>query len=565
MLLDSTSYWWIVLQVASLPLLVWLTYYDVLQGYYVSDDIAGMAMYDGKLHWAKSHDCAECRERKCKQTQPLTLGLITKKLRYEFGKVPNPNRGWKQQKLPPFLPNHKIHHRLNLWMLCGIGGLLYGFLSRVIDPQIAYLATALFLVHPLGVQVVGWISGVPYLFGALFMLLGLNSIYLMQDASWMLTSYGTLAALGLYGLLAWLAVENMFAMIGATVLLIFLHLWPFAVLSGLMAIYTGLNAFRAAIDLRKQTFKDQKMEASIELRPSRILVVLKSLAYYTSLVLWPKRMGLYHTYLYHYEMPYVESEDRNVLIGLGLVGLYTFLLWSGPFTVQLSLMWFLSFLWIFLNWIIANQIFTERYAWLPALGACLLISAYAPLWLWGIIFGLALMRTWMHLPTYYNETQFYMSNLWNFPASEISMGNLGVVYLGRGLISSAMETFILGAKMNPEYDVNWYNLSTIFKSRGPVNPNYVPAMSDILPKEVLTAATSIPTKMHLIISHYCLDRALKSRTCHFPDLWNKELAELANVLATEPNPVYVGTQGAALPSPVVIASTAAIVGTNLKP
>ena len=525
-MLDSIRlYWWSpATQFVLLSLTAWLAYFDVCKGSWVSDDIQGMALYDGKLQ------------------RPIHLGNLWKKLRYEFGKRPNPNKRWKEEKQPAYYSDFTIHHRFNIWFFCGVTCLLYSFLCRILDPQVAFLAALLFAVHPLGTQTVGWISGINYVTGAFFMLLGLNAIYLFQDAGWLTNPLGTIGAVSLYALCHWIALEAMFSMLGAFLILVYLHLWPFAIVAGGMAIYIGIHAFKEAIVLRKNTFIEQKMEASIRITRRRFIVVFKTIWYYTKLILFPKRMGLYHDYCYHYELPYVETEDKRTIYGILLVFLYGVALLYAPAQVQFGLIWSIAFIFLFLNWIIANQAFTERYAWMSAVGPAIIVAQYAPPWIYWIVFGIALMRTWAHLPTYYNETQFYLSNMFNFPGSEIAMGNLGVTYLGRGLIGYSYDTFLLGMKLNPDYDVNWYNLHSMLKTRGPMNPNYIPSLSEVIPKEVLQTATSVPIKQHLILAHYCLHRALTCRTCHFPAHWQKELVEIEDILKQEPNPIFISAR-----------------------
>ena len=529
--------WWSPYgEMLSLLLAAWLTYVGILPGGGVSDDNYGILLYRGD--W-KDPDAAQPPDKWVKG--PLGFGRLWRHIRWLVGRIPNPNKDWQRANQPPWVHNVIRHHRLNIWLLCGVAGLLYGFLSRVIDPHVAWLATLLFVVHPMGTQTIAWISGNGYALGMLFMLLGLNLIFIMQDAGWMASTLGTIGAVGLYALCQWLALEAMFATMGVVWVLLLLKLWPFAILAGLFTLFSAANTFRVAIDLRKSIFKDQHMGQPTRFYPKKLIVVMKSLAYYTKLILFPKRLGLYHQYCYHYDIPIVETEDRYCYAGVLLVGLCGIGIAWGPLVVQLACVWYLAFICIFLNWITANQFFTERYAWIPTLGLCLLVAAYTPSWLYWLVLGILLMRTWAHLPTYYNETQFYESNLWNFPTSEVASGNLGVVLMNRGLIGSAHESWIMGVRMNADYDVNWYNLSTAFKVRGFVNPNYVPMLATILPNEIQAALVNDPMKGYMVLSKFCLEKALASRTCHFPKPWTLELEEVNKTLAklSEPPPAPV--------------------------
>ena len=523
-----------VLPLFLLPALVWLTYWDILKGSWVSDDILGMAVYDGKLQ------------------RPLTWGNGLKWFRYHAAKIPNPNRNWKTEQQPPFLPSAHAHHRLNLWVFSGISVLTYTFLQALLPQPLAFLTTLLWVVHPLGVQTVGWISGLGYLVATFFMLLGLNVGFLLQEAGWFTTPMGVLGCLVLYGLCQLMAVEAMFCTIGVVAVTAWLGWWPMTVVAGFLAMYQGFHTFREALDLRRKVFHEQKMAQSTYFYPRKFLVVLKTLYYDLKLAVFPKRLGLYHTFCYHYDLPYVEQEDRYALLGgLGGLGLLAGILW-GTIPIQLGSLWFLAFSLIFLNWITANQFVVDRYVWLPSLGICLMVTSLLPLWAVGILIGLALMRTWTHLPTYDSEEKFYLSNIWNFSTSEVAHGNLGVTYLGSGWIGSAIDVWWRGIQLNPEYDVCWYNLSSMLRARGPLNPNYAPRFYQGLPKEVLDLALQRdPTRSHLHLARYCLYRAVTAKTCHFPQPWQQELVQLDQELA---RPVGVSALPARLISPLLTAA-----------
>ena len=525
--------------------LCWLTYVDVLKGLFVIDDSTSMAVYDGKLQ------------------RPLSIGNCWKWLRFHATKVPHPDHQWQEKKYPSYVCSPKAHHRLNIWFLCGTVGMLYSFLARLFGSEVAFLTCVLFTVHPFGTQTVAWISGISYVAGAFLMLTAVNLAYLLTDLGWLTTPLGVLGATVLYGLIHWLAIEVMFAMLGVFLILWFLHLPVFAWVAFGFAIYSGLIAFREAFVLRASTFKEQNMPQTLTLHWRKGIVVLKTLGYYTLFMLWPKRIGIYHTYTYHYELPYAEAEDRYTWIGLVVLIVMGLGWWLGTPLIQFALLWYVAFLILFLNWVTANQFLTERYAWLSTVGACLLLAACAPPWLFWILVGLALMRTWSHLPTYYNETQFYMSNVWNFPNSEIAMGNLGVIYANRGLIGHALETWLLGLSVKSDYDVCWYNIGAALRVRGPLNFNYIPLLTTHIPADVIQNAVKEPVKAHLALAWYCIHRAATSKLSHFRVRWEGELKELDGLLAKTPEELMAMANAST--QPLATASSAPVVVTSTPP
>ena len=181
--------------------------------------------------------------------------------------------------------------------------------------------------------------------------------------------------------------------------------------------------------------------------------------------------------------------------------------WFGNTIIRFGILWYLAYLFIFLNWITIHQFVSERYVYIPVIGICVLV-AYGTFLLDGwffngfpvifaLICGIALMRTWAHLPTYQDEVQFYQSNIWNFPDSEVAFANLGVVFTRCNLIGSAMDMWMIATKINPDYDVGYYNLHSFCKQQGN-----------------LTKAKEF------------LEKAINSKHCHFKELWTKELEQL---------------------------------------
>ena len=512
-------------QLGILLALTFLTYWHTLRCGWTSDDCAfsgpdakPISTYEGKLQ------------------RPLSWANLCKKWRWLVGRVPTSNLKWQAEKQSPYQNLPRAHHRLNLWLSWGVSSLFYLFLRQMIGDPLAFLTVALWTVHPLGCQTIAWVSGINYLLGAFWMGVGLNLILLAQSSGWLTTPEGVFLILSLFAVCQWLAAESLYQMVGVIPILLWMQAWPFAIVATLLAIVQAFHTFRDAVTLRRKVFHEQQMGASTRFTLGKLVVVPKLLWYNFGLAIFPKRLGLYHKYLYHYDLPHAEYEDRNAFYGLLLgVGLISSpLIGSTPLT--LGSLWFLSFLALFCGWIIANQAVVDRYVWLPSLGVCLLVSHLLLLtnllWLYSILFGILLMRTWVHLPTYQDEDAFYQSNIFNFPTSEVAYGNLGVVCIQQGWIGRAMEAWVKGIDLNPEYDVCWYNLASALRSRGPLNPNYLPRLFQLVPKEVLELALNRdPQRQHLHLAAYCLHRAVTARTCHFPKPWEEELRVMQQELS----------------------------------
>ena len=130
-----------------------------------------------------------------------------------------------------------------------------------------------------------------------------------------------------------------------------------------------------------------------------------------------------------------------------------------------------------------------------------------------------MIRSIMHIPTYDNEIKFYQSNIWNFPKSEVAYGNLGVSYLRIGMVGTALDCWNTSIRINPDYDVPYYNIYSHYRSNAFVqiqHGNFVPAI------EMLKQASLI------------LEKCINAKICHFKEQWTKELNEI-KVMISNPS------------------------------
>lgn len=456
-----------LIAIGLLTFITWLTYgYCIRNSGFVSDDIEGLQNWDGKVK------------------QP-NYGFINKWILLKlFGKRSDTNHFFSI-----------LVHNANVI-------LLFLFLQSFSNPTVALYASILFAVHPIGTQAVAWISGRGYPIGLFFTLFLLNTatIYAPQVLNLAsAVSVGSYVGFGvLVSVLYYLSVNAQFACLATFLILAFMGQYLLSAVGLALSLLCGMGIIREVINLRKGTFKEQNLGNSTYLKPQKVIVALKSLAYYTYLCLFPKRLGLYHTFFYHYSEK-TEQEDRWFWMGLVLaLGALGGAIW-GSNIVRLGILWYIAYLVIFLNWITIHQFVSERYVYIPNIGLCILLAIILQNYpiLLAILATAYMVRTWVNLPSYKDEVMFYQSNIWNFPNSEVAFANLGVVYMRCQLVGSALEMWQISANINPDYDVAHYNIHSILKSRG----------------DLLNAKTS-------------LEKALKAKCCHFKDQWTKELEEL---------------------------------------
>lgn len=481
----------------SIIVVSWVAYgYAVFKGGFVSDDIMGIGEYDGKL-------------------QGKEYGMVSRWLRYHIcgGNFPskhiiNQPDGSKVQ-----VPCGKVparHHFLIL-IVFQIGTLLaFEFLRQVIGVNLALLSILLFIVHPCAVQAVAWCSALGYPLSLLWIGAMLNLVLFQSHHS---TPGWTIICTLAFCLFQFLGVHAQMIPMMTWAILLLLGYWQFAALGFVISAIMFFDIIKQTVDYRKEEFKKQHMDQSTFLGPRKLIVALKTLAYYLYLVIWPNKMGLYHKWGFHYT-PDLEREDWRLVAGLiAAAGLIAWYCLTPVFAIKLGIVWFSGFLFIFLNWVTIQQFVTERYLFIPSLGFCIVLVYFTqcqPL-IYGLIFGAFICRTWLHLPTYDNEMRFYQSNTWNFSDSEVAYGNLGVTQMRVGLNGSSMDSWGISTRINPDYDVPWYNIFSTYRA------NAMNCLNQGRYDECL---------QHLRTGYPYLQRTLAAKVCHFPENWKKEQEDL---------------------------------------
>jgi len=479
---------------------VWIAYCYTVKCGFVSDDLAGIAEYDGKL-------------------QGKEYGMISRWIRFHLcgGLFPSKHTVKNQDGSDYTIPQGKIplwHHVLSVSVFNIACLLLYAFLASKFGVKTALLTTILFAVHPIGTQAVAWPSGLGYPLSLVWGCLALNLVgHVYSNPSTENIIFGAI----LFCLLQFLAIHAQFATMMLWSVLLFFGYWQFSILGLCISIAMGFDIIKHTILFRADEFKKQQMASSTFLKPRKIVVALKTFIYYLKHTFWPHPVGLYHVWGFHYG-PDLERKDwkfiRGLLAAIGLLGIF---LLTPSQEIKLSILWFVAFIGIFLNWVTIQQFVTERYAFIPTIGACLLIAYFTkdlPI-AFAFILGAYLVRTWHILPQYDNELRFYQFNNWEFPKSEVALGNLGVTQLRMGWIGSAMDTWQLATRVNPDYDVPYYNIFSNYRANAEMairNGDYVGGIN--------AYRQALPY----------LEKTLSCKVCHFPDMWKKDHESLLNIL-----------------------------------
>lgn len=494
-----------------------------IKGLFVSDDLDGIAKFTevfhsqqitptGQIIPERLVNTYEENGKTWKMTQfnnsiPFPGSLI-RWFRLQVGKKWTVlGKNSKGHEVMGYIQDPMRHHIMNL-VVQGINLVLaYFLLSKLFGANLAFLTVLLFAVYPLGCQTVSWISGIGYLTCLTGILLVTNLVTYLPESVYSLVGVSIGTTLASSGLLVGSAIWFVLLILGHKQAALF------AFIPGVLIL---LKQGKIAVNFRKNAFREQNMGRSTYVNPRKIVVIVKTLYYYFRMIVFPKRLGLFHKWGYHYEDS-LERIDLMFWKGVAvLAGLSVPLLaLDCPFPIRFGIIWFLVFLYPFINLITAQQFVADRYLFVPSFGYCLVVAyllkdypiAYA------FMLGLMLMRTWMHLPTFDNEIKFYQSNIFNFPDSEVAYGNLGVICASKGLNNMAIDCWKESARINDFYDVPHYNLYSAYKS----NRLFGEARNE-------------------------LAKCLNAKTVHFEKQWKSEMEKLDKVAKIHADIAVINSQ-----------------------
>ena len=485
-----------------------LTYARILgkDFYWVIDDLAGLADFSEKWNdkEQKKIDSYELNGKQWKYLQfNPTIGFpgnIYRWLRLNLGKKFQViGKNTKGHDVYGFVQSPIRHHIISMTVQILNLIMAYIFLRNILPESIAFGAVLLYAVHPITTCSVAWISGYNYNFSMFFSLALLNVAltYQVPELRYLVVA-----------LLSACATLTIYTGGLTCVLLWFLGLKIEAVIAGIVALAILFIKGKETKDFRIKAFKEQNMGTTTFLNWRKPIVMLKTLWYYMRQVFLPLKLGLYHPWGYFYEET-IERVDRMAWMGILTLGAFLCACFSGILAIQFGALWFLTYFIMFSNFITAQQFITDRYVMIPSFGICIILSWFlygTPLF-W-VLVGLYAMRTFLHLPTYKNEVDYYSSNFLNFRKSEVALGNLGVAFINQGMHGAAVDTWMLATKINPHYDVPWYNLYSVFKGNGRLSE-----ARDFLRK--------------------CMD----AKIVHFDKKWGEELKQLDDQITSVNSPV----------------------------
>jgi tetratricopeptide (TPR) repeat protein len=371
------------------------------------------------------------------------------------------------------------YHLVNLLLHAAAAVLVALVLRRLRVPG-AYLAAAIFALHPLHVETVAWITELKNTLSAVFYL-GAMLVYLRFDQTRKISFYGW--ALGCF-LLALLS-KTVTATLPGALLVIFwwqrgrlswrkdlLPLVPFFVLGMLAGVFTAWVE-RKLIGAEGAAFEFTLVE--------RCLIAGRAICFYLGKLFWPANLTfIYPRWQVSQAIGWQYLFPAAVLLLVAaLWGLRR--RWRAPLA---GLLFFIGTLFPALGFC---NVFPFRYSfvadhfqYLASLGVITLFSAAVTLLLqrWGLrqrpvgyalCLGLLVVlgaMTWRQSRMYDDLDTLYRVTLKNNPDCWLVHNNLGVLLVGQGHLDEAIAEYHKALEIKPDYADVYNNLGSVWANRG---------------------------------------------------------------------------------------------------
>lgn len=402
-------------------------------------------------------------------------------------------------------PNPAGYHLVNI-LLHGVNAILVWILLRRLAAPGAWLAAAIFAVHPVQVETVAWISELKNIESLLFYLLAVLSWIKFLDQpgrrGWMYYGLALMA-----GVLALFAKTTACTLPAALVLVLWLRgerifSGP-RVLQILPFLFAGLGMGLLTIWWEKH-LGDYKESFDLAFTwPERCLIASRALWFYAGKLIWPLDLTIC------YPLWRINARDLVQYIPGAACLVVAGLLWAGRKKigrgVLAGIVFFVAALFPTLGFIIEGAFHytyvADHYAYTAVIG---LVAVFAGLvWHWfGTSRILPLIQivlllplcclTWRQCGPYHDPEALWRDNLAKNPNSYVGHLNLGNELFKQGRLDEALEQFRAAVTLHPGGDHEQANLGTALLEKGlyaeaiphlqaalAVNPQYMDAENSL--------------------------------------------------------------------------------------
>jgi len=345
----------------------------------------------------------------------------------------------------------------------------YLLIRRLHNPAAAFFSAAIFAVHPLGIEAVGWISGGPYSQSGFFLLMSLlffasrkenGPFYAFSVVMFIMALASSVTALAFPFILA--AFIASFGKIRED----WKNLIPFFVL-GIIWACTGASQ----INNRYAILASEYSQKTEWLNP--LIQIPFAVTSYLQLIFWPAGLTLYHSETLMSRAAYLARAGLFIIFIAAAAYLFKrnrkLFFWPAFFIICLMPM---------LNPLGISSVVAERYAYLASLGICALTglalaristikrSRLAAYIIFIAIVSALLTRTMIRNADWKNEDSLWIATVRVSPSSPNAHNNMGDFYSRRGNLDNAVKEFIRAIELKPGYADAWHNLGSAYLAMG---------------------------------------------------------------------------------------------------
>lgn len=360
-----------------------------------------------------------------------------------------------------------IYHFTNLLIHIGVVILAYFFLLEIVDQEIAFVASAIYTVHPLNSEVVSWISGRPYSMGAIFALASLLLyLYAYKKKKLFYYFYSASLVCFLFALLSNNKLIVLFLIFGLYELIFgkiaknWLKLVPYGLITVAFIIYL-FGPFQARIASENPAYTG----GVVLMNPLHQIPI--ALSTYLELFVFPLKLSLYHEDLSVSLVNYwLRLAVAVVLLGsliyfylkekLVFFGLAFFLIPLIPTLLPVRIAWVVA----------------ERYVYFGLIGLCLivgwaLVRAFKKypqvlVVVLGALVVLLSARTIVRNRDWRTRETLWVATVKVSPTSSKAWNNMGDIYAGKGDFQSSLRAFQRAIELRPNYVDAHHNMGVTY-------------------------------------------------------------------------------------------------------
>lgn len=375
------------------------------------------------------------------------------------------------------------YHWVNIFLHLGNALLVWRILLRLKVPG-AWLAGAIFALHPVQVESVAWISELKNVLMAFFFLLTLLTWIEYVDETGERRPFFYAAALVFY-LLALFAKSTACTLPAALLLILWLKKKPIGRRVCFEIVpFVGLALGIGLVAVWWEKYH-QGTRMLVSLAPvDRLLIASRAIWFYLSKIFWPSDL----TFIY----PQWRIDSSNPLAYVWLIAAVVFavmIYYGRRFFgrgIEVAALFFVATLGPLLGFIMLYTFrytfVADHYQYLASIGPIALTSAglttvsrsfKSPQWLvFGgavvILAGLSLL-SWRQSAMYRDTETLWRTTIAKNPGCWMAYNNLGVVQFEKGNIDDAIDNYEQALRLHADYPEARYNLGSALLQQGKVD------------------------------------------------------------------------------------------------